>query len=224
MTARPEEWQSEAVRLHQRYSVEIVEHYGLCPWAERARLAGRTTVHALLPPLDATTTPSVEVLEKWGGDEGIEVAFLLYPRSRLSRVDFDAFVAQVQEQASGRHAIGQAPFALAAFHPDARPDMQTAERLVPFLRRTPDPCIQAVRMSVLQRVRSGTPQGTQFVDLDAILEFASRKEEVPLRERIARANLATVREASVEEVERRLADIRQDRERSYAALEARERA
>src|SRR5262249_34670628 len=137
------------------------------------------------------------------------------------RLEFDAFVARVQVDASELHPIGEAPFALAAFHPDAAADLQTAERLVPFLRRTPDPCVQAVRMSVLQRVRSGTPQGTQFVDVASILEFLERKEEIPLRERIARANLATVREASVDEVERRLADIRSDRERTYAALEAR---
>jgi hypothetical protein len=219
-----EEWQAEAVRLHLRYSVEIVEHYGLCPWAQRARQTGRTAVEVLLPPSDGTPAAAIEALERWAGDERIEVGFLLLPRVALSRVDFDAFVARVQEEASARHPIGQAPFALAAFHPDVSPDLGNAERLVPFLRRTPDPCIQAVRMSVLERVRSGTPQGTQFVDLDAILEFVSRKEELPLRERIARANLATVRQAGLVEVEARMQEILRDRDGTYRALTAREQA
>jgi hypothetical protein len=215
-----EAWKAEARRLHLRYSVEIVEGYGLCPWAERARLSGRTAVEVLLEPAETAQG----VLERWAGDDQVEVGFVLYPRASMSRAEFDAFVSRVQAEASALYPPGQAPFALAAFHPHAPPDMQSAERLVPFLRRTPDPCIQAVRMSVLERVRGSRPQGTQFVDAKAILEFIERKEEVPLRERIARANLATVEARGVEEVKARLDAILLDRERTYERLAAREAA
>ncbi len=104
----------------------------------------------------------------------------------------------------------------AAFHPDAEPDTDEPERLIPFLRRTPDPTIQLVRASVLDRVRAGTPQGTQFVDvsdLDANLEYA-----VPLRERIARVNLATAERMGVAELKRRMDAIVEDRHATYEKL------
>lgn len=220
-----EEWRSEAERLHGRYVEEIVEACGLCPWAQRARLTGRTAVAVMLPPDDTTLSCSVDQLNRWGAfGASPEVGFLLYPRLSLSRAEFDAFVARMQAAASERHPIGQAPFALAAFHPDARPDLDSAERLIPFLRRSPDPCVQAVRMSVLQRVRAGTPQGTQFVDVDNIAEVLAGKEELSLRDRIARANLDTVRTLGASELAARFADIERDRQATYGALLALEAA
>ncbi len=72
---------------------------------------------------------SIEVLDRWAVDDRMEVGFLLYPRLSHSRGDFDGFVARLQTAASRRYPLGQAPFALAAFHPDARPDLHNAERL-----------------------------------------------------------------------------------------------
>ncbi len=31
---------AEVLRLHERYAVEIVERWNVCPWARRAREAG----------------------------------------------------------------------------------------------------------------------------------------------------------------------------------------
>ncbi len=109
----------------------------------------------------------------------------------------------------------------AAFHPDAAPDTTHAERLIPFLRRTPDPSIQLVRASALERVRAGSPEGTQFVDAAALDLRAVYP--LPLRERIARANLATAQRIGIGELTRRLDEILRDRQETYAAL-AREHA
>ncbi len=217
-----ERWRAEAERLHLRYVVEVVESFGLCPWAQRARQAGRTAVAVMLPPRDALLAASLDVLDRWGLDESPEVGFLLYPRLPLSRPEFDAFLGRLQALASERHPFGKVAFALAAFHPEAEPDLDNAERLVPFLRRTPDPCVQAVRMSVLQRVRSGTPQGTEFVDVESIARLLARQEDLPLRDRVARANLATVRGGGASELASRIDAIHMDRSATYAALVARE--
>jgi hypothetical protein len=92
---------------------------------------------------------------------------------------------------------------------------------VPFIRRTPDPTIQLVRVSSLERVREGFSDGTQFVDLRALATLgASPETTLPLRDRIARANLKTVERLGPEEVERRLLSIREDRNRTYAELGA----
>ncbi|HEY1691840.1 MAG TPA: DUF1415 family protein [Polyangiaceae bacterium] len=210
-------WRREAERLHQRYLVEVVEACGLCPWAEVSRRLGRMRTSVVLESGDAAALASLKLLDGWIALPEVEIGFLIYPR-RPAKAAFDRFVAELRTLDAGRRPAGEAPFALAAFHPDAAPDLKDAERLVPFLRRSPDPCVQVVRMSSLHRVRRRTPQGTHFVDvtmLDGALENAP---EPPLAEQIARANLETVRRMGVEALASRIEDILGDRDRSYARL------
>jgi hypothetical protein len=213
-----EPWQREACRLHERYLVEIVEACGLCPWAERARLQGRTTTAVLLQVDDAAFEPCLAALDEWAADTRLDIGFLVLPRLPLGRLDFDRFVARLQAIYAGRLPPGQTPFALAAFHPDAAPIVDDAERLIPFLRRTPDPCIQVVRMSTLKRVRGSTPEGTQFIDVASLEASLLREAVVPLRQRIARTNLDTVRRMGVAQFAACVEDIQRDRDRTYAAL------
>jgi hypothetical protein len=214
-----EQWVREAERLHRRYLTEVVEAFGLCPWAERARRDGRTRVEVVLDSDEASGARSTAVLGAWASDESVEIGFLLFPCVALGRIEFDRLVAHVRSSDAQRHRLGQIPFALAAFHPEGEPDLQDADRLIPFLRRTPDPCIQAVRMSVLERVRGGAPQGTQFVDI-ATLDGPppGQSPTPPLRERIARANLDTVLRLGLDGLTARIEAIQDDRARTYAAL------
>ncbi len=216
----PEDWLREAARLHRRYLVEIVEHFNFCPWAVKARAAGRLRVAVLLQTGDSDLEPSLRALAPWSSDAGMEVGFLLYPRLPPGRVAFDAFTARVREAFAARRPLGDSPFALVAFHPDAAPDLAEAERLIPFLRRTPDPCVQVVRIDVLDRVRGAAPEGTQFLDLSFLDRAAALAPEPTLRERVSRANLGTVAERGVAAVDAVFADILRDREATYRALEA----
>ena len=217
-----EEWVREAERLHGRYLIEVVEEYGLCPWAQRARLDGQTRVAVVLEADEAAVEASMKSLDRWA-DDGIEIGFLVFPRLRVGRLDFDRFVAHLRGVDAGRCPLGTPPYALAAFHPQAEPDMLRAERLVPFLRRTPDPCVQAVRMATLDRVRRGTPSGTQFVDVTTLNGPLSEEEPPPpLRDRIAGANLETVKRAGVQVLTACFEAIESDRARTYRALEMRE--
>jgi hypothetical protein len=222
MSHLDEEWVREAERLHERYLIEVVEAFGLCPWAQRARLEGQTRTSIMLEAEGAAVGASMKTLDAWAADEHIDIGFLVFPRLKLGRLEFDRFVAHLRAVDDERRPHGRAPFALAAFHPDAEPNMLHAERLVPFLRRTPDPCVQAVRMSTLDRVRRGTPSGTQFVDVATLDWSVSLGDTKPLRERIAGANLETVRRAGVQVVSAHLDAIQSDRARTYRALEARE--
>jgi hypothetical protein len=217
-----EDWVREAERLHERYLIEVVEAFGLCPWAQRARLSGNTRVSVLLEPDESALDASMDVLEQWTQEE-IEIGFLVFPRLPLGRIEFDRFAARLRTVDVERHGLSGGRFAMATFHPDAEPNLNEAERLIPFLRRTPDACVQAVSMVALDRVRRGGPGGTQFVDmasLEAKPSGASATE--PLRERIARANLETVRRAGVASLTGRFEAIRRDRARTYELLEARE--
>ena len=217
-----EDWVREAERLHDRYLIEVVEAFGLCPWAQRARLSGDARVAVLLQPDESALDASMDVLERWT-DEQIQIGFLVYPRLPLGRTEFDCFAARLRTVDVERHGLSGGRFAMATFHPDAEPNLDEAERLIPFLRRTPDACIQAVSMEALDRVRRGGPGGTQFVDIASIQLCASGASvTAPLRERIARANLETVRREGVESLSGRFEAIRRDRARTYELLEARD--
>jgi hypothetical protein len=70
-------------------------------------------------------------------------------------------------------------------------------------------------------VRSVASQGTQFVSIAALEASLSGAAPLPpLRERIARANLTTANRLGVDEVRRRLDDIRRDRDHAYRELAA----
>ncbi|HEX4446201.1 MAG TPA: hypothetical protein VH044_05680, partial [Polyangiaceae bacterium] len=122
---------------------------------------------------------------------------------------------------SRRHDLGAVPFVFAAFHPEAEPDTADPERLIPFLRRTPDPTLQVLRASVLDSIRSGASQGTQFLDMASLEAVITGTVQPPLRERIARANLATAERIGITALRARLDDIRRDRDETYRALAAR---
>lgn len=216
-----EQWQREAQRLHERYVIEIVEACGLCPWAERCRVQGRSAAAVLLHFDDLAFGPATAIIDEWAAGRRVDVGFFIFPRLQLDRREFDFFVARLRNIEAKRHPIGEAPFVLAAFHPNAPLDLQDPERLVPYLRRTPDPCIQALRMSTLRRMRSGTAEGTHFVDLASLEAGLSSEERQPLRERIARANLETIRRMGAAQLATRIEDIQRDRDVTYAVLRGR---
>jgi hypothetical protein len=118
-----------------------------------------------------------------------------------------------------RYPVGEVPLAMAAFHPDAEPDLEDAERLVPYLRRSPYPTIQMVRRTALDRVRGGADEGTAYLDLSLVASLdVHQPASPPLRERIARANLATVKRVGKDTVEAALRDILRDRDETEARL------
>jgi hypothetical protein len=210
----------EAVRLYRRYQTEVVEAFVLCPWAERARLEGRVEERVYLGE-SVDVEDVLQEIARLDGNRTVEIGLLIFPKLSIAPNDFERLVSHVSVTDADRRELGTAPFALAAFHPGGRPDLATAERLIPFVRRTPDPTVQLVRQESLERVREGFNEGTHFVDLEALATLAtSRDDTVPLRERIARANLKTIQSAGVAELERRFADIDADRRRSYASLGA----
>jgi len=219
---RDERLIAAALRVYRRYQLEIVEGLHLCPWAARARLDGQVREQVLLirhPDVDAT----VDAVTTIADDAQFEIGLLIFPRLQLSRADFERFVARVREEDTRRtgDARGGVRMAMAAFHPDASADLANAERLVPFLRRSPDATIQLVRRTALDRVRAGDDaHGTGMVDLTTIdlAAFLAAPPQPPIHERIAAHNLATVKERGSAAVEALLADILRDRDESYAAL------
>jgi hypothetical protein len=211
--------EAEALRVYDRYAHEVVEALGLCPWAEGARLAGnvrRRVVRGDVPDL-AQALGHLDAIE---ADPDAQIGLLLFPELALGRVAFQRFAAQVRQADADRKPRGGTVLAIADFHPDARADLGSPERLVPFIRRTPDPTLQLVRRDSLAEVRMTEGSGTSFIDPGALggslTGFPSRPE--PLAQRVARNNLKTIDARGVDAVQALLEAIHADRHASYARL------
>ncbi|MET0792747.1 MAG: DUF1415 family protein [Polyangiaceae bacterium] len=213
------ELRSQALRVYRRYMLEVVEAFKLCPWAAPARRDGQVLEQVFLAENQADPEQSLALLASLSGQPRIDIALFIYPDLELDRLAFESFVRTLRERDAARYEVGTIPFAMAAFHPDARADLKDPERLIPFLRRTPDPTIQVVRRSALDRVRGNSQEGTSFFDLADLGTLPlPQKEPLSLRQRIAQANLDTTLEVGVSSLEALFQDIRRDRDESYARL------
>jgi hypothetical protein len=215
-TVAEEALERECKRVYRRYAVEVVEALGFCPYAERCRLEGRTR-EVVIATRELDIERALEEVDRIAEDAGVEIGLLLWPRIRTTRRGLAQFVEALRS--SHQRRPGGLVMAMEGFHPDAEPDLGSPERLVPFVRRTPDPTIQLVRHSILDRVRRGTQQGTAFFDPSTMpLETLFEPSPRPLHERIAAANHATVTREGVEKVAAIFEDIRRDRDAAYAAI------
>ena len=209
----------EALRVYRRYALEVVEGFELCPWAAYARRDGRVAEHVILAENQADPQQSLARLTSLVETPKIEIALFIYPDLELDRLAFESFVRALRERDAARYPVGEIPFAMAAFHPEAKVDLGDADRLIPFLRRTPDPTIQMVRQSALERVRGTSQEGTSFFDLSTLgVVPLPQKEPLSLRQRIGHANLETALAVGAETLDAVLTDIRRDRDEAYARL------
>jgi hypothetical protein len=193
------------IRVLERYLVEIVERYNLCPWARGARQKGEVAVEVIWGTPDIRTW--VAAAKAMLARPNAAVAMVIAPELVTDRLELHDIRNDV---AAAIPSVG-----VAEFHPDADLDLVSPPRLVPFVRRSPDPMLQLVPLSILESVRASSPA----VDLAQQLKMLGgqappRKRDAA--ERIAADNHATI-SAQVQAVIATLADIAADRERSYAA-------
>ena len=194
--------ESDTLARNDRYLREFVEALELCPFARKCRESGRLVRRVLRGsrPTEATLT-AIRELERTTEEE-VEVALLIYPEFTAGVRAFDEFRDEV------RASLGL--FYCVAFHPDLPMDLSDANRAVSFLRRSPDPTLQLVRIATLQRVRSGRPTGTFYLDpaRTSPAEFSALHRSVSVSEQIAEANLRTLRQHEPKELDRLLARMR----------------
>jgi hypothetical protein len=214
------ELERQTVRLTERYVAEVVLAFDLCPWAAPALQGNRVQISVITDffwpsELERAARQCDATLERTRADA--ELVLVVMPRLSASRLDMDQLLARFRAEMTEREGV--ASFALASFHPEAAPDTASGERFIPFLRRSPDPLVQAVRFSSLAAVDSRLSGGTTFLDPTALdLSSWSNEEPETLRARIARRNLGRVLERGIGELEARLADILADRNRTHREL------
>jgi len=211
--------ESEALRLAERYAVEIVEAFGLCPWAREARQTGRfhrTVIGATTSAeVVALGAPQIEVLAQRAD---VDVAMLIFPRLDITQSELQRLVGKLDT--AHVQSAGTPIMSMAAFHPEARADLTTPDRLLPFLRRSPDSAIQLVRREALVRARKASDSGAEYVTGVRALSMmlGSAEPTGSVSDAIANHNLRTVERVGVEALETVFQDIRADRARSYASL------
>jgi hypothetical protein len=197
---------AEVVRILQRYLVEVVERYALCPWAGSTRARGELAVGVLWG------TPS---LEQWIAEAerllavpGTRVAMVIAPELAACRDELGALRDRV--------AARMPSAGVAEFHPAAACDLSTPARLVPFVRRSPDPLLQLVPLALLQAVRAAPPTAA-LVQQAVMLGGHAASPRRELAEQIAAANHATVAKAHAA-ITRVLDAIAADRRAAYAQV------
>jgi hypothetical protein len=194
---------AEVMRILERYLIEVVERYELCPWANQARQNGELAVEILwsAPDLQTWQAAAVRLLDQ----PRTRVAMVITPKLEISRTELGRVRDQLGVQLPGA--------GVAEFHPIAALDLTSPGRLVPFVRRSPDPMLQLIPLAILDAYRAGPlPPGRAA---QAQMLGGHRAPSRPdVSERIAAANHATVTAhgAAIASI---LDDIAADRERSY---------
>jgi hypothetical protein len=216
------------LKVYERYAVEVVERFGFCPWARGARESSQVALHVISSADHDDFDESLRVLRELsqastGSGGGGDVALFIYPLLDLDRLGFEDYARRLR-----RHAEQASPpldgYAMAAFHPLASPDLSHPDRLVPYVRRSPDPTLQLLRNSVLSGIK-GLTHGTAFLDvsrlsIEAFKALAGPAPQ-PLRERIAEQNLTTVEQVGPAVIDATLTDIANQREALHEQLFAR---
>jgi hypothetical protein len=212
------------IEVYERYAIEVVERFGFCPWARSARESDNVVLRVVFSADLDDFDESLRLLDELHGQpEAPDIALFIYPLLDLDRLAFEDYARRLRTRAE--HASPRLDaYAMAAFHPAANADLSHPDRLVPFVRRSPDPTLQLVRKSALSGIK-GLAHGTAFLDVSTLsLEAFKALQEprpVPVRERIAEQNLDTVREVGPPVVEAALADIAHGREAAHERLQAR---
>jgi hypothetical protein len=197
---------AEVRRLLDRYIVEIVEAYGLCPWAKPARQNGELAVEVLwgTPELAAWLAAGERLLAL----PGTAVAMIVAPELAATPAELRSLRDRV---AARLPAAG-----VADFHPDATLDLASPARLVPFVRRAPDPLLQLVPLALLRSLR-GAPPIAARAEQAQMLRGAVPPARGDAADSIAETNHATVA-ANAAAITAALDDIAADRRRSYARV------
>ncbi len=232
----------ETHRLTMRFIDEVVIAFDLCPWARPSLLTREVEIRPIL--LDFREAGGAMLAANQVREElervhpSAVLALIVLPLLTVTRLEMDALLRAVRTapsktpnssepnvvtSAQGTGRESEPPFALAAFHPDAPLDLASPARLVPFLRRSPYPLVQAVRTDVLGRIDAGRPSGTETLGGHVVAEVAryrSTGKRPPLspRDRIAVNNHTRVRAEGPDVIERVLTDIFRDRDETRRRL------
>jgi hypothetical protein len=209
-------FEAQARRIYFRYALEVVEEFTFCPWARSAREAGRVQCNVVFgrePSIDTLLAELIAADRR----EASDVTLLVMPELGLDRIALRHVTAALHTRYEEHSGRGSTLLAIADFHPTAPLDMGSPERLVPFIRKSPDPTLQLIRHAALDAARRNAAEGTRAATLEMMLKGMLHKDE-PAHVRVASANFRTLERMGSTPILAALEDIARDRRASYAGL------
>jgi hypothetical protein len=179
---------AEVRRVHRRYAAEVVAANRLCPFLRDVD-TGFGAFVVVLDPGEPDVDAAVAALAAADSP----VVHLVFPLASAPPARFERFSGRLAQALKA--TVSPAPV-MATFHPSLGGDVDDPHRLVGLLRRAPDPFVQLIP----EGLHEG---GTVFAGVQ------------PGRDN-AEANFDRLRGGGIEPILALLADIRADRDRSYA--------
>lgn len=190
-----ERFAAEVHRVHRRYASEVVARNQLCPFLRDVDTGfGRFCVMLDVEPDVPTALAAVQAA-------GTAVIHLVYPCTSGPSSPFEKFAGKLG--AALKQALPEAPV-MATFHPALPGEGSNPFRLVGLLRRAPDPFVQLIPEGLHQG-------GTMFAGAAELEALTSAYALDP-----AQANFARMQGGALEKLVALMAEIRADRDRSYA--------
>lgn len=143
----------EALARSDRYLREFIEALHICPYARTCREDGRLYRQVVLDrTLDAPHVAGL--IRELDGRTDIEVGLLIFPLLTADARLFERFIGELRTlYAAGRST--PIDYFIVAFHPELPMQLKNPDVAVRFMRRSPDPTIQLVRPSAIERARAG---------------------------------------------------------------------
>lgn len=197
-----------------RYLREVVEEHNLCPYARPSRENGMIRTQ-LLRGTDVAAALVTAMAELQRTDPSqFEAALLVAPDYPGTAAEWERLSRDATDQvAANLHAEGLEPSMYAvAFHPDLAYATDSPEKLVGLLRHTPDPTVQLVRRSLVDRIR-GTRGEASYLDVseletpeEALAALEAMHGGISVAQHISRANYATWQRLAGQ-LERTLAEL-----------------
>ena len=213
-SAKRREIAEAALAANDRYVIEFLESYALCPYARSGRERGVTErrVHF------AETADSCALAQAYDeiapGD--VEVLQIIFPLVKVEPADFSRFVYEVTEALNARQP--RPLFASAALHPGLAYTRETATGLISLFRRAPDPTLQWVRLATLDHIYRGRKGGTSFVDPKKLGEVLGAPVKRDLYDEIARTNQATAEQMGLDGIEGWLGALHTETQQAYQSI------
>jgi len=145
----------------------------------------------------------------------VEVGLLIFPALAPQFLDglsgaraFEQLCAAVRDAMASEYASSQIPFYCVAFHPELGIDLADENRAVRFIRRSPDPTLQLVRVSVLLEAR-GSEGDTRYLDASRMTpaELMAVRRPLSISEKIAQTNWETLKREGPERLRTLLGEM-----------------
>ena len=196
----PQTKQQKVLEENRQWQMQLIEAFGICPFAKQCRQQGQLERDVLDDPedlLDEALTRAIFAhhLQPDNHEITMEIVLLICPNASADAAAFERLVRRCGDRAAQQvRSEGLEPrYYVVAFHPLMAYSSADPQKLVGFWRRAPHPTVQLVHIATLNQLRTAR-QPAKYVDpadLEAVQALLGQDISGDLADRIALANWRT---------------------------------